>query len=126
MLLVHTYVAPSTISGLGLFAAGSIRKGTRIYRWDPSFGWTATPEEFAALPGVTKEFVERYGWRDRETGMWRASIDNSRFLNHSITPNTAHDANGQYALQDILPGEEITENYADFDPDFEDYAHLLK
>lgn len=126
MLLVPTEVRPSPISNLGLFAVEPIPAGTRIYVWDPGFGWTCTPETYLALPSLCQAFLDHHGWRDRETGMWRLSVDNSRFLNHSATPNTAHDADGQYALRDILAGEEITENYAEFDPDFGDYAHTLR
>lgn len=126
MLLVKTVVLPSSIEGLGLFALAPIPAGTRIYRWDARFGWTATPAEFAALPDEARAFVERYGWRDMETGMWRASIDNSRFLNHSTTPNTAHRPEGQIALRDIAGGEEITEDYREFDPDFAEYADTMR
>jgi hypothetical protein len=125
VLLIPTYVACSAIEGLGLFAAEFIPAGTRIYVWDARFGWTGTPEELAVLPDTARAFVEHYGWRDAATGMWRASVDNSRFLNHSQTPNTEHRADGQYALVDIPAGTEITESYADFDPDFAEYAHAL-
>jgi hypothetical protein len=125
MLLVPTYVDRSSVEGLGLFAAEAISAGTRVYVWDARFAWSCTPEELASLPETARAFVDRYGWRDRETGLWRASLDNSRFLNHSFAANTEHRADGQYSARDIARGEEITENYSDFDPDFAEYAHTL-
>lgn len=126
MLLVRTHVAPSAIEGLGLFAAEPIVAGEPVYRWDDRLAWSATDAEVDALPLRAREFIHRYGWRDRETGRWRASVDNSRFLNHSATPNTAHRGDTQVALRDIMPGEEITEDYSEFDPDFAEYAHTLR
>ena len=35
MLLVKTYVAPSAVHGLGLFAAEPIARGACIWRFDP-------------------------------------------------------------------------------------------
>ena len=126
MLLVNAIPRESTIEGLGLFAAEPIPAGTRVYVWDERFGWTGSEADVAALPALTRAFVERYGWRDVASGRWRASVDNSRFINHSPTPNTEHRDDGQYATRDIAVGEEITENYAQFDPDFGEYAAALR
>lgn len=126
MLFVRTVVRPSPIEGLGLFSAEPIiPAGEIIYRWDERLAWTCTEAEFRNLPMAARKHVERYGWRDIPSGRWRASVDNSRFINHSPTPNTVHRENGQFALRDILPGEEITENYAEFDPGFAEYAATL-
>lgn len=126
MLLINAVPRPSSIEGLGLFAAEPIPAGTLLYRWDDRLAWTCSEAEFSALPAAAQAFVERYGWRDLASGRWRASVDNSKFINHSATPNTVHRDGGQYALRDIAIGEEITENYAEFDPDFAEYASTMR
>ena len=46
--------------------------------------------------------------------------DNGRHMNHSEAPNTDfRDLKLGYAIADIEPGEEITCNYAEFEPEFE-------
>lgn len=127
MLLVKTEVRPSRIQGLGLFAAENIPAGTVLCRWDDRFAWTCTSVDLDALPTLARAHVERYGWRDA-TGRWRLSVDDSRFWNHSRTPNTGANRDGAFtsvALRDIATGEELTEDYSAFDPDFAEYAHLL-
>lgn len=126
MLLVNAVPRPSSIEGLGLFAAEPIPAGTLIGRWDERLAWSCSEAEFPALPAAARAFVERYGWRDVASGRWRASVDNSKFINHSATPNTVVRSDGQYALRDIAIGEEITEDYAEFDPDFAEYAGTLR
>ncbi|HLY94695.1 MAG TPA: SET domain-containing protein-lysine N-methyltransferase [Gaiellaceae bacterium] len=126
MLLVRTAVAPSPIEGLGLFARQSIAAGEVIARWDGRFGWSCTDEELRALPSHAQEFVWRYGWRGTD-GRWLVSVDNSRFLNHSFAPNTivTVEAGNQFvstAARSIAIGEEITEDYRQFDPDFAGYG----
>lgn len=127
MLLVKTYVAASRIEGLGLFAAEFIPAGAIIALWDDLFGWTCSLAEFDALPPLARAHVERYGWRDGDR--WRLSVDDARFWNHSAMPNTGANSDGGFtsvALRDIAAGEELTEDYSKFDPDFAEYAHLLR
>ena len=125
MLVVNTSVGPSAIQGVGLFAAEPIHSGTVIARWDPSFLWSCTEEQLQFFPGITRTFIEKYGWR--AFGRWQLSVDNSRFLNHSADPNTSVTASADCpfvmtAIRDIALGEEITEDYRQFDPDFSTYG----
>lgn len=124
MLHVKTRVLPSSIQGLGLFAAEPIAAGTLIAQFDPAFGWTCTEIERLLLPPSAREFVWRYGWRP-SPDQWFMDIDDSRFMNHSDTPNMAVTEECGYtarAARDILSGEELTEDYRQFDPDFESYS----
>lgn len=126
MLLVCTMVGPSAIEGLGLFAVQRIPAGTLVARWDERFAVRMSRDEFGMLPLVAREFVNRYGWVAKDDH-WRTSIDNSRFLNHSAAPNlivtvTADCAYQSHARRDIAAGEELTEDYREFDPEFEDYG----
>jgi uncharacterized protein len=126
MLLVKTVVRPSQIAGVGLFAAEPIADGMMIVRWEDCFVSYFTGEEVKALPPNAYAFIQKYGWRIPD-GRWCVSVDNSRFLNHSFTPNvsvatTRECAFVSRALRDIAVGEELTEDYRQFDPDFDQYG----
>lgn len=112
MLLVKTYVAPSRIHGLGLFAAERIPKGTRIWEFNPVFDRFITKAEFDALPQAARDFLRiyAYAWpKDGDTLLF--SADNGHFSNHSDDANTIEEEPYAIAARDILPGEEITSNY---------------
>lgn len=121
MLLVDTYVGPSAIEGVGVFAAEPIARGQLIYRFEPSFDRLIAKADLAALPASVRQFIERYTYRHPETaGVLVLDADHGRHMNHSAAPNTDfRDLKFGYAIADIAPGEEITCNYADFEPGFE-------
>lgn len=124
MMTIETYVSPSKIHGQGLYTANAIRKGEVVWRHDPVFTKFLTDQEVAALPEILQRFMYFYGYRfapaGQEAGMY-LDLDNSRFMNHSETPNTAmHPENHQeyIALQDIPAHGELTCDYSEFEPDF--------
>jgi len=47
------------------------------------------------------------------------SLDNTRFINHSPTPNTDNTMPVTYAARDIAEGEEITCDYGEFCESFD-------
>lgn len=120
MLLVPTYVAPSPIEGVGLFAADDVPAGTRIWRFDPLFDRVMTPSAIAALDPVQQDYVERYGYSyQADRSLTVLESDNGRFMNHSDMPNTDFkSADAGYALVDIPAGSELLCNYGEFDPGF--------
>lgn len=120
MLLVSTYAAASTIEGVGLFAAEPIAKGTLIWRFEPLFDRIISQSDFEALPEVARVFIDRYGYVTPQIpGGWVVSLDNTRFINHSTTPNTDNTTPVTYAARDIAKGEEITCDYGEFCDSFE-------
>ena len=125
MLFVKVEVRPSPIQGVGIFAVEPIPAGTLVSRWTPMVDREFMDCELDWEPGL-REFVERYGWRERRSLLWRVTIDHAKFTNHSKAPNLRHveDAAGDsmVAARDIAAGEEITEDYSTFDPDFDSYA----
>ena len=115
MLLVPTYAAASAIQGIGLFAAAPIAKGTAIWRFEPAFDRIIPEAEFEGLPDVARSFVDRYGYVTPQIpGGWVVSLDNTRFINHSSTPNTDNTRPVTYAARDIAKDEEITCDYGEF------------
>jgi SET domain-containing protein len=121
MLLVPTYVAPSAIEGVGVFADAPIAAGTLIWRLDPSLDRLISRDELARLEPLFQRFVERYSYPyPHDPKLLIVELDNGRFMNHSDAPNTMFsDPDAGYTLRDIAAGEELTCDYAEFDPGFE-------
>ena len=120
MLLIPNYVGPSAIEGVGVFAAAPIRKGTAVWSLDQRFDHALTAADIAALGEEQRAFVERYGYtHTTRPELTVLEMDNGRFMNHSDSPNTDFtDPVVGWAIRDIAEGEEITCNYAEFDPSF--------
>jgi SET domain-containing protein len=121
MLLIRTYVAPSAIEGVGIFSAERIPAGALIWGLEPNFDRLIRRDEVSKLPPVLQEFVERYSYPyPHDPEQLIVEIDNGRFMNHSDEPNTIFsDPDAGYTLREIQAGEELTCNYAEFDPGFQ-------
>jgi SET domain-containing protein len=120
MMLIPTYVAPSRIEGVGIFAAEDIPAGTLIWRLDPALDRLLTKEEIAALPEVHQAFVERYGYPyPHDPNVTIVELDNGRFMNHSTAPNTRFsDPDAGFTRNFIAAHDELTCDYSEFDPSF--------
>lgn len=127
MLLIDTYVGPSAIEGVGVFAAEPIRAGQMIYRFAPEFDRLIELSEMDSLPEAIRRFVDRYTYPyPGKPGVLVLDADNGRHMNHSLTPNTDFRVSVYgYAIADIAPGEEITCNYSEFEPGFEMMPSLV-
>ena len=116
MLVVKTYLKPSNGMGIGLYSAEFIKHGTIWWTRDLTFDKLISKEEFHSYPEHSQKFIEEYGFLEK-TGDWHLCIDNARFTNHSINPNSENtwDASGAllscYAIRDIQQDEEILCNY---------------
>lgn len=130
MLLVKTYVGPSPVHGLGLFAAEPILAGQVVGKFVVGFDSICEPALFATLPAPAQAFLRCYGFPLQEladllarprvelVGGWALEVDNMRFCNHSETPNLS--ATGPVrALRDIQAGEEMFQRYYDYNPNYE-------
>lgn len=120
MLLVPNYVGPSPIEGVGVFAAAPIARGTVIWSLDERFDQVLSVAEIAALGDEQRRFVERYGYpHTLHPELTIVELDNGRFMNHAEDPNTEFtDPLIGWTIRDIAEGEEITCNYAEFEPGF--------
>ena len=120
MLTVSTYVAPSAIEGLGVFASEFIERGRLLWSLNPKFDIFVYQDEIEGFPPHMQDFIARYGYPHLEMpGVVIVDSDNGRFMNHTLTPNTDFRIFDKgYALVDIAPGDEITCNYHEFDPSF--------
>lgn len=124
MLKVKTKLKISNIpgAGLGLFADEFIPKGTVIWELDVNLDRLISKKQFEEMPEVYKDFISTYGYTISDYPFIILCGDNARFVNHSRPGNMIGDHNIPYgdmhisiASKDILPDEEITEDYAIFD-----------
>ena len=121
MLLVKTSVGPSNISGLGLFADQFIEKGTIIWQLSEPLDLVLAKELVQNLPLLAKQTFLKHGYFSKKLEKYILSFDNDRFTNHSEDPNVLEGevmVGGEtvtVAVKDILAGEEITCDYAEFD-----------
>ena len=121
MLLIPTYVAPSPVEGVGLFAAEDIPAGTLIWKLDPALDRLIRRSDVANQPESVRQFIERYAYPyPHDTDYLVVELDNGRFMNHSNQPNTRFDdPDAGFTRSKIAADEELFCNYAEFDPGFE-------
>ncbi len=102
--------------GYGVFATRRIRRGTITWARDP-LDRVIGPEEFRALPPVARRHVQKYGYVER-TGSWVLCWDLAKYVNHSCEPSCLSPGyEFEIAVRDILPGEEVTDDYGSLNLD---------
>jgi SET domain-containing protein len=123
MLMIETYVGPSKIHGVGCFAAQDVPVGALIWSFNARFALEVRYDDLAcaSVPSAFRRLIDVYAWNfDGETDSVFLDLDNARFMNHSLTPNTAwidlpNRISYGFAAQDLAPGDEITTNYKEED-----------
>lgn len=126
MMLVRTSIRNSDIEGVGLFATSFIPNGTVIWRLDERFDLVYPEGLVASFPPDMQDYFQRYGYPHMERdGFIVLEIDNGRFMNHSLSPNTNFTRpDVGWAIADIHPGEELTCNYFEFDRSFHGFDQM--
>jgi hypothetical protein len=120
MMLVPTFVAASPIHGVGIFIVNAAHRGQTLWEFTPGFDQSYTPAQFDRLPTPAKDYLHKYAFLDR-SGIWIFSGDHDRYVNHSLTPSLAEDGKPHpvtmslIATRDIAAGEELTQNYTEWD-----------
>ncbi len=121
MLLIKTYLAPSKIHGVGLFAGENIKKTQVTWKYNANFDKSFTVQEVNKMPNLLKKFVREYASLSTQTKKYILCNDNARFTNHSTNANLeAIKMKGEIELiarakKDIKKGEELTINYRTID-----------
>jgi hypothetical protein len=115
MLCVPTYVAPSAIAGVGLFAAADLPAGHVIWRFTEGVDWRIPPDDLARFPEPYLSSLRHYLYQE-DSGIYVLCGDNAKYMNHADEPNC--DDSGQTAtitLRPISADEELTCDYRLFD-----------
>lgn len=116
MMTIRCYLAPSSIEGLGVFAAEPLRQGSVAWRYDPRFDLTFPKDILFTQPPHVQEFLERYTYVHHENlDLLVLDGDEGRFMNHAEQPNL--DFSGPLvgvAVRDIAAYEELTCDYTQF------------
>jgi SET domain-containing protein len=110
MLLIRTFIAPSSIHGCGVFAAEPVHAGTLVWEFNEVIDLEITADQIAQLPLAARETALARSFVN-EDGRLILARDNGVFFNHSDAPNTDAGPEGNRANRDIVVGEELTEDY---------------
>ncbi len=109
----------SSLHGVGLFAAEPITKGTLIYTASPVLDVNISKEQFDALDEKEKQEVRWWGFFDTASDKWHVDFDVTHFINHAdeatVTQDPGHSDAYLIAIRDIEAGEELTQNYLEFE-----------
>ncbi|MCL2444903.1 SET domain-containing protein [Candidatus Saccharibacteria bacterium] len=124
MYIVKIKVDKSEIDGRGVFASERIKKGKTVWVYDPEHDLSFDQEEFDRLDSDEKERLHHSAYLSPWTGL-RISPpagDPANYTNHSTENNLSvrYDKSVSPELyfvanRDIEVGEELTNNYHEFD-----------
>lgn len=126
MILVKTKLDKSNIHGIGIFAKEFIPNGTVVWQFNRAFDLVLSKEEVDQLSDAAREQFLNYAYVSKKTGHYILCSDDSRFFNHDLNANTkcqvpknpdSDEALICFATKDIQLGEELTNNYKEFDND---------
>ncbi len=125
MYTVPVEIRESLIDGKGVFARDDISKGAIVWQYTEGHDKKMTKKEFDQLDESAKTALQRTAYLSPTTDMWVAppEDDPGCYTNHEpIAYNTGVVVNEKIsdeplfvAVRDIKAGEEITNNYTEFD-----------
>jgi len=119
MIHIKYKLDKSKFHGIGLFADQDVKKSDLIYSASPALDLNISQEKFDALTDNEKEEIKYWGFWIEADKVWHVDFDNSKFLNHShegnVTQDFSHPDAWLVAARDIQAGEELTQNYLEFE-----------
>lgn len=111
LLLIRTYLQPSSIHGIGLFTAEDIPAGTLVWEFHPLVDRWITRSDFEMLPQLARMMILRHAEFVASDDAFLLSGDYDKFMNHSNTPNTRDEQTRVYADRFIPAHTELTCDY---------------
>jgi SET domain-containing protein len=121
---VEIKVATNPKMNLGLFTKEFIPKNTKVWEFIDGVDIKMDEKTFNRLNYAQKEFFEKYGWKE-DDGFYYSSCDLTNFINHSYNPNLEIVGDVIISNRDIQIGEELFEDYSQFDTEFDTYKKEL-
>lgn len=107
--------------GVGLFADQDISEGQLIYTASPLLDVNISKEEFNSLSDREKKEFQWWGFFIESTQKWHVDFDVSKFINHAdkgeatVTQDDSREEAYLVAVRDIQKGEELTQDYLEFE-----------
>lgn len=101
-----------------MFAGTEILENIVVWKCDKRTTISWSQEEWQQLreelSDTAFENIERFSYMNADR--WLLNLDDSRFMNHSNTPNLGYEkeTDSCYALRKIEKGEELTVKYSEF------------
>ncbi len=121
MLLISTYLAPSPIHGIGLFANQFIPAGTATWEYHPDFDKAYSASDIERMSDPARSQFLKYAYLDKEIGLYVLCFDDQRFINHCFRhPNIASTPRRDVAARNIEKGEELLCDYRCYDDTYFD------
>lgn len=116
-MLVQCRIQPSSIEGLGCFAAEDIAEGQKVWIFEPKFDVVLDPNAIPSFPPNIRANIDRYAFID-DQGRIIYCADEGKYFNHAEIPNTRKDSTETtwIACRPIKAGEEITCDYGELRP----------
>lgn len=115
MLTINTYLAPSSVHGIGLFAAEFIPAGSPVWKFNQYIDKIFKKEGFLAICSRLDSCSLKHLLNSSycRGGRYFYLTDNARFINHSDNYDNICfvDDYTEVAMRDIEPHDELLENY---------------
>lgn len=119
MIHIKYKLGESSRHGIGLFADEDLTEGQLVYTASPLLDVNITQEQFDTLSEREKQEFQWWGFLDTSSKLWHVDFDVSKFINHStegtLTQDTNHDGAYLVTTRAINRGEELTQNYLEFE-----------
>lgn len=119
MIHIKHKVDISSLHGLGLFTLEDVPGGGVVYTASPKLDLNLPIEKFDSLDQKEKDEIMYWGFKIESQGVWHVDFDMSKFINHSQDSNVTQDFSKEDAYltakRDIKAGEELTQNYLEFE-----------
>jgi len=125
MYLYKVVIKNSSIEGKGVFASEDIQKDAVVWKFDPQYDISLSPEDYERLDNQAKAEIRKVAYVSPTSGKWiyPPTDDPARFTNHSETANNLTAVFDPSISEEpffiakigIKVGEELMVNYNEFD-----------